>query len=210
MPSSKTFPGSFSGSLISADAEYAEMARRPLEAEQCALIVVDMQEKLLPPIWEKERLVRNVQLLIRVAGILKIPALVTTQYAKGLGKTVPDIASMLPDGTPIDKLMFSCFGSDVFCSLLKRLPGQRTTVLLCGMETHVCVMQTALGALREGYLVHVAADAVSSRTELNWRIGLDRIRAAGAILSSTEMMIYEMLRSSGAPAFREILPHLKG
>jgi nicotinamidase-related amidase len=94
--------------------------------------------------------------------------------------------------------------------LLKRLPGPRTTALLCGMETHICVMQTALGALREGYLVHVASDAVSSRTELNWRIGLDRMRAAGAILSSTEMMIYELLRSSGAPAFRELLPYLKG
>jgi len=205
MPSSGTFSGT-----IPVETDYAEMARRPLEAEQCALIVVDMQEKLLPPIWEKERLVRNVQLLIRLAGILKIPALVSTQYAKGLGNTVPDIASMLPDSTPIDKLMFSCFGSDVFCTLLKRLPGQRTTVLLCGMETHICVMQTALGALRDGYLVHVAADAVSSRTELNWRIGLDRMRAAGAIVSSTEMMIYELLRSSGAPAFREMLPHLKG
>jgi nicotinamidase-related amidase len=195
---------------ISAETDSAEMARRPLEAEQCALIVVDMQEKLLPPIWEKERLVRNVQLLIRLAGILKIPALVTTQYAKGLGNTLPDIASMLPDSTPIDKLMFSCFASDAFCSLLKRLPGQRTTVLLCGMETHICLMQTALGALREGYLVHVASDAVSSRTELNWRIGLGRMRAAGAILSSTEMMIYELLRSSGTPAFRELLPYLKG
>ncbi|HXB99323.1 MAG TPA: hydrolase [Terriglobales bacterium] len=197
-------------SLESLDTEYAELARRPLEAEQCALIVVDMQEKLLPPIWEKERLVRNVQLLIRMAGILKIPALVTTQYAKGLGNTVPDIASLLPGSPPIDKLMFSCFGSDVFCSLLKRLPGPRTTVLLCGMETHICVMQTAMGALREGYLVHVASDAVSSRAELNWRVGLDRMRAAGAILSSTEMMIYELLRSSGAPAFRELLPYLKG
>jgi len=205
MPSSGTFSGT-----IPIDADYAEMARRPLEAEQCALIVVDMQEKLLPPIWEKERLVRNVQLLTRLAGILKIPALVTTQYAKGLGNTVPEIVSMLPDTPPIDKLMFSCFGSDVFCSLLKRLPGQRTTVLLCGMETHICVMQTALGALRDGYLVHVAADAISSRTELNWRIGLDRMRAAGAIVSSTEMMIYELLRSSGAPAFREMLPYLKG
>jgi nicotinamidase-related amidase len=201
--------GSFSGT-IPVETDYAEMARRPVEAEQCALIIVDMQEKLLPPIWEKERLVRNVQLLIRLAGILKIPALVTTQYAKGLGNTVPDIASMLPDTPAIDKLMFSCFGSDVFCSLLKRLPGQRTTMLLCGMETHICVMQTALGALREGYLVHVASDAVSSRTELNWRIGLDRMRAAGAVLSSTEMMIYELLRSSGASAFREMLPYLKG
>lgn len=206
MPS---FAGTFTES-IPAETGYAEIARRSLEAEQCALIVVDLQEKLLPPIWEKERLVRNVQLLIRLAGILKIPALVTTQYAKGLGDTVPDITSMLPDTQPIDKLMFSCFGSDVFCSLLKRLPGQRTTILLSGMETHICVMQTALGALREGYLVHVASDAVSSRTELNWRIGLDRMRAAGAILSSTEMMIYELLRSSGAPAFRELLPYLKG
>ena len=205
MPSSQTFP-----ETMPLDTDYAEMARRPLEAEQCALIVVDMQEKLLPPIWEKERLVRNVQLLIRLAGILKIPSLVTVQYAKGLGNTVPGIASMLPDSPPIDKLTFSCFGSDVFCSLLKRLPGPRTTALLCGMETHICVMQTALGALREGYLVHVASDAISSRTELNWRIGLDRMRAAGAILSSTEMMIYELLRSSGAPAFRELLPYLKG
>jgi nicotinamidase-related amidase len=192
------------------ETDYAEMARRPLEAEQCALIVVDMQKKLLPPIWEKERLVRNVQLLIRLAGILKIPSIVTTQYAKGLGETVPDIAGLLPDTPSIDKLMFSCFGSDAFCSTLKRLPGQRTTVLLCGMETHICVMQTALGALREGYLVHVASDAVGSRTELNWRIGLERMRAAGAILSSAEMMLYELLRSSGAPAFKELLPYLKG
>ncbi len=191
-------------------ADSTELARRALEPEQCALLVVDIQEKLLPPIWEKERLVRNAQLLIRLAGILKIPALVTTQYMKGLGNTVPEVAQLLPDTPSIDKLMFSCFGSDAFCSLLKRLPGQRTTVLLCGMEAHICVMQTALGALREGYLVHVASDAVSSRTELNWRIGLERMRAAGAILSSTEMMIYELLRSSGAPAFKELLPYLKG
>ena len=210
MPSSGTLTDTFTGNITRIETDYAEMARRPLEAEQCALIVVDMQEKLLPPIWEKERLVRNIQLLIRLAGILKIPALVTTQYAKGLGNTVPDIASMLPDSPPIDKLMFSCFGSDVFCSLLKRLPGQRTTVLLCGMETHICVMQSALDALREGYVVHVASDAVSSRAEWNWHVGLDRMRAAGAVISSTEMMIYELLRSSGAPAFKALLPYLKG
>ena len=195
---------------LTSSADTTELARRPLEADQCALIVVDIQEKLLPPIWEKERFVRNAQLLIRLAGILKIPTLATTQYSKGLGNTVPEIASLLPDTPTLDKLTFSCFGSDVFCSLLKRLPGPRTTVLLCGMETHICVMQTALGALRDGYLVHVASDAVSSRTEMNWRIGLERMRAAGAILSSTEMMIYELLRSSGAPAFKELLPYLKG
>jgi nicotinamidase-related amidase len=191
-------------------AEYSEMARRPLEAEQCALIVVDIQTKLLPPIFQKEQLVRNAQLLIRAAEILKIPAVISTQYAKGLGGTVPEIASLLPETEAVDKVMFSCFGSDVFCSLLKRLPGNRNTLLLCGMESHICVAQTALAALREGYLVHVASDAVSSRTEWNWKIGLERMRAAGAVLSSAEMMIYELMRSSGSAAFKELLPHLKG
>ena len=191
-------------------ADYAEMARRPLEADQCALLVIDIQQKLLPPIFQKDQLVRNSQLLIRAAGILKIPAVVSTQYAKGLGGTVPEIAALLPETEAIDKTLFSCFGSDVFCSLLKRLPGQRTTLLLCGMESHICVTQTALGALREGYLVHVASDAVSSRTEWNWKIGLERMRAAGAIISSTEMMIYELMRSSSSAAFKELLPHLKG
>ncbi len=188
----------------------AEIARRPLEAEQCALIVVDIQEKLLPPIFQKEQLVRNSQLLIRAAGVLKIPALVTTQYAKGLGKTVPEIASLLPETEAIDKDRFSCFGSDVFCTVLKRLPGNRNTLLLCGMESHICVMQTALAALREGYLVHVASDAVSSRTEWNWKIGLERMRAAGAVISSSEMVIYELLRSSSSAEFKQMLPYFKG
>jgi nicotinamidase-related amidase len=189
--------------------DYSEMARAPLEAERCALLVVDIQEKLLPPIFQKAQLIKNSQLLIRLAGVLKLPALVTTQYAKGLGNIVPEIASLLPETQAIDKQMFSCFGSDVFCSVLKRLPGNRNTVLLCGMESHICVTQTALGALREGYIVHVASDAVSSRTEWNWKIGLERMRAAGAVISSTEMIIYELLRSSGAPAFKELLPYLK-
>src|ERR1035437_3244694 len=191
-------------------ADYAEMARRPVEAEQCALVVIDIQEKLLPPIFQKEQLVRNTQLLIRAATILKIPALVSTEYAKGLGGTVPAIASLLAGTEVIDKTLFSCFGSDAFCSFLKRLPGQRNTLLLCGMESHICVTQTALGALREGYLVHVASDAVGSRAEWNWKIGLERMRAAGAVISSTEMMIYELMRSSSSAAFKELLPHLKG
>lgn len=190
--------------------DYAELARRPLEADQCALVVIDIQQKLLPPIFQKEQLVRNAQLLIRAAGVLNIPTLLSTQYAKGLGGTVPEIFSLLTGTEPVDKTLFSCFGSDAFCGLLKRLPGQRNTLLLCGIESHICVTQTALGALRDGYLVHVASDAVSSRTEWNWKIGLDRMRAAGAIISSTEMMIYELMRSSSSAAFKELLPHLKG
>jgi nicotinamidase-related amidase len=195
---------------MSPAADYAEMARRTLEAEQCALVVIDIQEKLLPPIFQKEQLLRNAQLLIRAAAILKIPALVSTQYAKGLGGTVPEISSLLAGTESIDKTLFSCFGSDAFCSVLKRLPGKRNTLLLCGMESHICVAQTALGALREGYLVHVSSDAVSSRAEWNWKVGLERMRAAGAVISSTEMMIYELMRSSSSAAFKELLPHLKG
>ncbi len=194
---------------VALSGDSTEVARRPLEAAHCALIVVDVQQKLLPPIFNKEMLIKNSQLLVRLAKILSIPIMMTTQYSKGLGATVPEIASLLPDVVAIDKLEFGCFGSDVFRAGLKRLPGSRNTLLLCGMEAHICVMQTALGALNDGYLVHVASDAVGSRAELNWRIGLDRMRAAGTVISSTEMMMYELLRCSGTAAFKELLPYLK-
>jgi nicotinamidase-related amidase len=186
-----------------------EAARKLLEAGECALIVVDIQEKLLPPIFNKEAMIKNSQLLIRLAKILSIPAMVTTQYSKGLGGTVPEIASLLTEVRTIDKMEFGCFGSDEFRSGLKKLPGNRNTVLLCGMEAHICVTQTALGALNDGYLVHVASDAVGSRSESNWKIGLDRMHAAGAVISSTEMMMYELLRCSGTPQFKELLPFIK-
>src|SRR5271168_4172570 len=100
--------------IENATADQAEIARRALESERCALVVVDIQEKLLPPIFQRERLVRNSQLLIRAAGILKIPSLMTTQYCKGLGGVVPEIASLLPEVEAIDKHLFSCFGSEAF------------------------------------------------------------------------------------------------
>jgi nicotinamidase-related amidase len=194
---------------IALSSDSTEIARRPLEADHCALVVVDIQEKLLPPIFNKDTLVKNSQLLIRLANILSIPVMATTQYKKGLGAVVPEIASLLADVPSVDKLEFGCFGSDPFRSALKSLPGNRNTVLLCGMETHICVMQTALGALNEGYLVHVAADAVGSRAESNWKIGLNRMQAAGAVISSAEMMMYELLRCSSSPQFKELLPYLK-
>jgi nicotinamidase-related amidase len=199
---------SIMGSVAAAN-DSTGVARWPLKAEQCALFVVDIQEKLLPPIFNRESLVKNSQLLIRLAKILSVPVMVTTQYRKGLGPVVSEIASLLTDAPTIDKMEFSCFGSDQFRSAVKMLPGNRNTVLLCGMEAHICVMQTALGALNEGYLVHVASDAVGSRAEWNWKVGLDRMRAAGAIISSTEMMMYELLRCSGTPQFKELLQYLK-
>ena len=187
---------------------YAEAARRVLRAEDCALAVVDMQEKLLPPIFEKERLVRNAQLLVRLAGLLSLPVIVSTQYEKGLGKTIDEISLMLPAMKPVDKLEFGCFGNSEYCSIMGKLEN-RNTLLICGMESHICVTQTTLGALNQGLNVHVAADAVSSRTEMNWKVGLNRMQAAGAVISSTEMMIYELLGKSGTPAFKEMLKHLK-
>jgi len=197
------------GTITPPHTDYAEIALRPLEPERAALIVIDIQEKLLPPIFQKEQLVRNSQLLIRLAGILKMPTLLTTQYSKGLGNTVSEISSLLTESSPIEKQIFSCFGSEVFCSTLKRLHGNRNTVILCGMESHICVAQTALAALREGYLVHVASDAISSRTEWNRNIGLERMRSAGAVISSTEMIIYEALKSSGTSEFKSMLQYLK-
>jgi len=188
----------------------ADVARQPLQAEHCALIVVDIQEKLLPPIFNNDELVKNSQLLVRLANILKLPMIVTTQYVKGLGPTVPQIASLLANAQPIDKMQFGCFGSNEFRSALKAMPGNRNTLLVCGMEAHICVMQTVLGALNDGYLVHVASDAIGSRVRWNWDIGIDRMRAAGAVISTTEMMIYELLHASGTPQFKEMLPYLKG
>src|SRR5207248_10481741 len=104
---------------------------------------------------------------------------------------------------------FVCFGDQPFCAALEQIAPASDTLLLCGMETHIGVMQTALGGLENGYLVHVASDAVCSRSQWNWRIGLERMQAAGALLSSTEMMIYELLGESGSPEFKEMLQYLK-
>jgi nicotinamidase-related amidase len=189
-------------------APYSEAARRMLRSEECALAVIDIQERLLPAIFEKERVVRNAQLLVRLADILALPIIVSRQYVKGLGPTVEEISSLLPAVTTVDKMEFGCFGNSEYCSEVGKMDN-RTTLLLCGIESHICVTQTALGALNQGLSVHVAADAVSSRTELNWKLGLNRMQAAGAVLSSTEMMIYELLGKSGTTAFKEMLKHLK-
>jgi len=187
---------------------FAEIARRPLNPQECALVVIDLQEKLLPPIHENERMVSNSKLLIRMAQVLSLPVIVTTQYAKGLGQTIPEITALLPQVTPLDKLEFGCFGNGEFCSTVARL-SNRNTLLLCGMETHICVLQTALGALAHGHIVHVAADALGSRTQLNWELGIARMRDAGVVISSTEMMIYELLGKSGTAAFKEMLKYIK-
>jgi nicotinamidase-related amidase len=187
---------------------FAEIARRPLNPQECALVVIDIQEKLLPLIHEKERMLSNSKLLIRMAHVLGLPVILTTQYAKGLGATVPDVVELLPGVTALDKVEFGCFGNGAFCSNVARL-SNRNTLLLCGIETHICVLQTALGALAQGRIVHVAADALGSSTQLNWELGIGRMRDAGVVISSTEMMVYELLGRSGTAEFKEMLKYVK-
>jgi nicotinamidase-related amidase len=183
-------------------------ARQLLDATRCALVVVDIQEKLLPKIFNREQLIRNARLLLQLASIMKLPVLATTQYLKGLGPTAPEIAELISDVEQHDKVEFSGFGAESFCTELEKY-GDRDTLLLCGLEAHICVMQTAVSALNKGYTVHVAADAAGSRTEANWRAGLKRMQDAGCVMSTTEMMLYELMRRSGSADFKAMLPNLK-
>ncbi|MFI5184579.1 MAG: hydrolase, partial [Vicinamibacteria bacterium] len=160
-----------------------------LEPSKTVVVLVDLQERLLPAIDRRREVVANGILLLRLAHALEIPVLLTTQYAKGLGATLPEVLAEAPGVVPIDKVSFGCFGDDVFRATLGARRG-REQILLAGVESHICVAQTALGALEAGYTVHVAADAVGSRTEANRQIGLVRMERAGAVVSSAEMAVY--------------------
>ena len=182
---------------------------RLLDRQDVALLVLELQAKLVPAMFEPQRVVRNTQLLLRLAELLKIPTVLTAQYPKGLGSIVPEITQLAPGVEPIEKTSFGCFGEPDFLRRLKQRAPQATSLLVAGVECHICVMQTVLGALEAGYLVHVAADATSSRTMENWRIGLNRMERAGAVVSSTEMIVYELLAKSNTPEFKALLPFLK-
>jgi nicotinamidase-related amidase len=182
---------------------------RLLDRHSVALVVLDLQAKLVPAIFEPQRVVRNTQLLLRLARLLEIPTVLTCQYPKGLGNIIPEITQSAPGIEPIEKTSFGCFGEPDFLRRLKQRAPQANSLLVAGVECHICVMQTVLGALEAGYLVHVAADATSSRTRENWQFGLNRMERAGAVVSSTEMMVYELLVDSNTPEFKAILPFLK-
>jgi nicotinamidase-related amidase len=196
-----------------------------LEIQECCLIVVDVQGKLAQLMTDREALFKNLRILIQAAKILQIPILWCQQVPEALGPTVPEIAELLtaprvegvvpPDArppvpavlgatpiTPIDKASFSCCGQEQFNAQLNTLG--REQVLLCGIETHVCIYQTAMDLMEGGLDVTVVADAVSSRTEQNRQIALTRLAAEGAHISSTEMALFELLRTARHPQFREV------
>ena len=174
---------------------------RLLKREDCVLVVIDAQEKLLPVIHEQEQVVANLAKLVRFAGIAGLPVVLTEQMK--LGATAPAVGEA---GPAITKISFDCFGCDGFAQRIKLL--NRKTLVLTGVEAHICVFQTALSAL-EDFRVQVVGDAVSSRTARNRDLALARLRHAGCVVTSTEMFIYEILRQAGTEEFKATLPLVK-
>ena len=173
------------------------------------IVAVDLQEKLLPAIVDGDRVVRNTVLILRLAEILGIPVVLTTQYRKGLGDIAAGVREAARASEPIDKTSFGCFLDEGFVRRLNELGG-RDQLVVTGVESHICVAQTVLGALEMSYQAHVVSDAVGSRSEANRDVGLRRMERAGALVSSAEMCIYELLGRSDTDAFKKMLPHIKG
>ena len=180
-----------------------------MDKENAVLVAVDFQEaqtKIMPPEVGKN-IIRNMKVLISFARQLKIPILVTEQYPKGLGKTIPDIREGLGDITPIEKVSFSCCGTKAFNERLDAL--KRNEVVLAGIEAHICVLQTAADLLRSHYEVHVVADAVGSRKKLDWEVGLRWMDKEGAMISTAEIIAFQWLKEAGTEDFKQLAKLLK-
>lgn len=180
------------------------LARNLIMREDSILVVIDVQEKLMPAISDKETVIDNIVRLLKFSKIIGLPVILTEQQK--LGATVSEVKDEILDVHPISKVVFDCLGHPEFEAAVRETG--RDTLILAGVENHVCVAQTALHAMPR-YAVHVVSDAVGSRTEHNWRIGLQRMRQAGAVITSTEMMIFELLQRAGTDEFRATLPLVK-
>jgi len=178
-----------------------------ITTDNTVLVVVDIQGKLATLMHEKDRLYDAAGKILRGAKVLGLPAIVTEQNPAGLGATVDELAEDIEGATVIPKFAFSCCGEPVFVDALAATG--RKQVLLCGIETHICVYQTAVGLIDAGYEVHVLADAVSSRTALNRRVGLDKMLAAGAQITSVETALFEILGVAEGEKFKQIIRIVK-
>lgn len=178
-----------------------------LTRENVALVVIDFQDGLLPKIPGAEVVMAQAIKLIRFARELGLPILWSEQYPKGLGVTNERVAKELEGLTPVEKVSFGCFGAPGFTELVAGLGKKQ--LLVTGIETHVCVMQTVLRARSLGYEVYVPNDAVGSRFENDYRVGLARMQRHGAEIVTTEMAMFEILRVAGTPEFKKVLPLIK-
>jgi nicotinamidase-related amidase len=175
---------------------------------KAAVLVVDIQSRLTPamPPDALARVVKYTRALVGAAKELGLPVLATEQYPKGLGPLIPEVKDVLPS-PPLEKVHFSCGADPAFAAALEKTG--RRQVIVCGMETHVCVFQTVRDLLSHGYEVHVCADAVSSRTEEHRRVGLELCRQAGAIVTTAETAIFDLLHQAGTAEFRKVAPLVK-
>ncbi|MEM2901224.1 MAG: hydrolase [Candidatus Bathyarchaeia archaeon] len=179
-----------------------------LKREDCVLLCIDFQERLLQKIHMAEEIVKNAAVMVNSAKTLNVPIIVTEQYPKGLGKTDKRLVEALGNWyKPIEKVYFNCFKSGEFVNELEK--HKRRSLLTMGVEAHICVTQTALGALKRNYQVYLLEDATSSRTPENRRIAFDRMVNEGVVPTSVEMVIYEMLEKSGTEEFKKILNFVK-
>ena len=180
--------------------------RRVLNREGAVLVVVDVQERLVPAI-DKElyaRSLKNYKIVIEAAGTLGLPIVLTEQYPKGLGRTVPEVVQALAGKAfeRIEKVSFSCARDETFLAAIAKTV--RRQVVLIGMEAHVCVYQTSVDLINAGYEVFVLDDAVSSRFVHNYRSGIDALRDAGAVVISTETAVFQLMKVAGTPEFKKI------
>lgn len=178
-----------------------------LEVDNVVLVVVDVQEKLWAAMHEKEALAETTVKIVTGAKILGVPIIRTEQNPKGLGPTLPQVAELLNDSEPVTKLSFSCCGEEEFMKRFKEM--NRRQILIAGMESHVCVYQTVADLCSMGYEVQVIADAVSSRTPENRAIGLERSRALGASITSSETALFELLKVAEGDTFKQMLKVVK-
>ena len=172
------------------------------ELSRPALVVIDLQERLAEVMDCREQLIRNCSILIKAFRILDLPIICCRQYPQGLGDYVPAVRELLSDIDPVDKSDFSCCRESEFHQKINEAGVSR--LILCGIEAHVCVYQTAVQLTAKGFHIEIASDAVSSRTPQNRKIGLERIKAEGGIMTSTEMFIFEQLKTAEHPKFKEI------
>ena len=178
-----------------------------LDRDDAVLLVVDIQERLAVVMAERERVVANTGHLIAAAKLLGVPVVLTEQYPKGLGPTVPELRAALDPAPAIVKMTFDCCGEPAFAPALEQTG--RSTVIVCGMEAHICVLQTVLGLLATGMNVHVAADAVCSRNPENARTALELQRDAGAVITCTETVLFQLLGRAGTPEFKSIQARIR-
>src|SRR4030042_462693 len=178
-----------------------------LDIQNCLLVVVDVQGKLASLMHDRNALFKNIQILIKAAKLLDIPILWCQQAPDALGPTVPQIAELLADIQPINKSSFSCCNDEQFISKLTSIT--RPQILLTGIEAHVCIYQTAVDLKERGLVANVIADAVSSRTLDNKQIALSKMQAAGINICSTEMALFELLKTADHPKFKQIAKLVK-